>query len=205
MVPNFASASNLDVCMCVCKSFLGWPMIWVNKIPWLFQGFPDQILQIFLNFYFTVLIISKILMIKNDIIQMLTFHMTIKKRLGRKLQSVLERVIKVSWLKKPWIAVWIERFYKFQLILMLTVRSINAECFRCKETDNLTIAITDSSTQRKWIANVDTRENDDIMKMLTFHSTLNKNLGRKLPLVVERVITGYKSNFLKNCFKKNIL
>lgn len=43
--------------------------------------------------------------------------------------------------------------------------------------------------QLKWIAHITQRENNDIIKMLTFHTTSNKILGRKLPTTLERAIT----------------
>lgn len=48
-------------------------------------------------------------------------------------------------------------------------------------------------------------KNNDIIKMLTFHTTKSKKFGRKLLLILERAITfiGLEMpNFLKNCFKK---
>lgn len=43
--------------------------------------------------------------------------------------------------------------------------------------------------QLKWIAHGTQRENNDIIKMLTFYKTSNKRLEKKTPSVLERAIT----------------
>lgn len=41
----------------------------------------------------------------------------------------------------------------------------------------------------KWIAHITTTENKDLIKMLSFHTILNKRLGRKLPSISEIMLT----------------
>lgn len=62
--------------------------------------------------------------------------------------------------------------------------------------------------QQKWIAHATKKENTDIINMLILHTTLNKTFGRKLPSILEREIAVSeleKSNFLKNCLKKDFI
>ena len=60
--------------------------------------------------------------------------------------------------------------------------------------------------QVKWISHVIRRENDNVSKILTFHTTKRTRLGRKSPSVLERAVkysgTTY-SQFLSDSFKKN--
>ena len=57
-----------------------------------------------------------------------------------------------------------------------------------------------------WISHVIRRENSDVCKILTFHSTKRKEIGRKCQSILERAVkdSGLSmGQFLKDSFKKN--
>lgn len=58
--------------------------------------------------------------------------------------------------------------------------------------------------QLKWTEHVTIMKNNDIIKKLTFHSTLSKRFGSKLLSILEKVIMMElrRKNFPENCFYK---
>ena len=63
-----------------------------------------------------------------------------------------------------------------------------------------------SQQQQNWIAHVIRRENNNLCKILTFHSVKRKRLGRKTPTILENAAkkSGLALNeFIKACFGKN--
>ena len=74
-------------------------------------------------------------------------------------------------------------------------------------TKNISLEEYYQLQQQKWIAHVSRRENNDIIKILTFHTTKTSKIGRPIPSILERVIELSrldKSQFLKDCFNKKI-
>lgn len=66
-------------------------------------------------------------------------------------------------------------------------------------------SLEDFQQQQKWVARVIERK-DDIIKLLIFYTTLNRRLGRKLPIVLENTISDLKKfHFLKNSLNEKVL
>ena len=62
--------------------------------------------------------------------------------------------------------------------------------------------------QKKWVAHITRRENDDVVKVLTFHDMKVLKVGRPVPSILQRVIAESdldRAQFLKSCFMKTIL
>ena len=73
-------------------------------------------------------------------------------------------------------------------------------------TGALTIQEYMTQQQINWISHVIRRENNNVCKILTFHSTKRTKLGRKNLTVLERAVKESRlclSQFLKESFVKN--
>ena len=61
--------------------------------------------------------------------------------------------------------------------------------------------------QQKWVSHITRRENNEMIKILTFYNIPRNKQGRPIPSILERAIHQTqldRTQFLRNCFKKDI-
>ena len=72
-------------------------------------------------------------------------------------------------------------------------------------TRSTTINAYYQQQQINWVSHVIRRENNNVAKILTFHSTKRTKLGRKSPSILDRAVQNSaisRSQFLNDSFKK---